>query len=288
MTDHDALLAAILAAPDDDTPRKVYADYLEERDGDVPCGRCGGDGDLRINSMGYGNQDCRVCSGSGRVPNGYAERAEFVRVQCELARLSRWPCGGYYCDEAIGHVDCEDPTGDKAAALRKRDQELWPQVVPTFDVPADWLVDVHRRGTDRSAVVRRGFIDEVSLTLAAFVGGPCGQCGNHYDNHRLGLPAPENCPDCSGTGRVGGLAERLFRAHPVTKVVISDAVIHPSGGNDTYYVGGLGMFPSEYWRRLDNHRSRSAASAALNDVCVAYGRSLAGLPPLARPKAVAT
>ena len=46
MTDRDALYRAILAHPDDDTPRLVYADWLEE--------------------------------------NGRAEEAEFIRVECRL------------------------------------------------------------------------------------------------------------------------------------------------------------------------------------------------------------
>jgi uncharacterized protein (TIGR02996 family) len=48
MTDEPALLAAIAARPDDDTPRLVYADWLDD--------------------------------------HGAAERAEFIRVQCVLAR----------------------------------------------------------------------------------------------------------------------------------------------------------------------------------------------------------
>ena len=48
MTDAVALLVAIRAAPDDDAPRLVYADWLDE--------------------------------------HGQPERAEFIRVQCELAR----------------------------------------------------------------------------------------------------------------------------------------------------------------------------------------------------------
>lgn len=47
MTDHDALLAAIIANPDDDTVRLVYADWLDE--------------------------------------NGQGERAEFIRVQVALS-----------------------------------------------------------------------------------------------------------------------------------------------------------------------------------------------------------
>ncbi len=48
----DNFLRQIVENPDDDTPRLVYADWLEE--------------------------------------NGESERAEFIRVQCEKARLPRW------------------------------------------------------------------------------------------------------------------------------------------------------------------------------------------------------
>lgn len=50
MTDGEALLAAIIANPDDDTPRLVYADWLEE--------------------------------------NGQGERAEFIRVQIAQAAIA--------------------------------------------------------------------------------------------------------------------------------------------------------------------------------------------------------
>src|SRR5262245_74448 len=49
MNDHDHLLRAVLAAPDDDHLRLAFADWFEE--------------------------------------NGDAERAEFIRVQCRLAAL---------------------------------------------------------------------------------------------------------------------------------------------------------------------------------------------------------
>jgi uncharacterized protein (TIGR02996 family) len=52
MTDHDALLRAICEHPDDDTPRLIFADFLEE--------------------------------------NGDADRAAFVRAQVELARTPAW------------------------------------------------------------------------------------------------------------------------------------------------------------------------------------------------------
>jgi uncharacterized protein (TIGR02996 family) len=52
MTAGEALLREILARPEDDAPRLVYADWLDE--------------------------------------HGEAARAEFIRVQCELARLEEW------------------------------------------------------------------------------------------------------------------------------------------------------------------------------------------------------
>ncbi|MBY0456405.1 MAG: TIGR02996 domain-containing protein, partial [Gemmataceae bacterium] len=51
LSDRDALLAAIRANPDEDTPRLAFADWLDE----------------------HGDEADRA-------------RAEFIRVQCELAR----------------------------------------------------------------------------------------------------------------------------------------------------------------------------------------------------------
>lgn len=53
LSQHEAFLRAIFDAPDDDTPRLVYADFLQE--------------------------------------NGEEDRAEFIRVQCELAAI--WQSG---------------------------------------------------------------------------------------------------------------------------------------------------------------------------------------------------
>src|SRR5215471_15158597 len=52
MSDEKALLAAVWEYPHEDTPRLVYADWLQE--------------------------------------NGQPERAEFIRVQCEMWRIDPW------------------------------------------------------------------------------------------------------------------------------------------------------------------------------------------------------
>src|SRR6476659_1135869 len=85
MSDESALLAAIRAAPEDDAPRLVYADWLDE--------------------------------------HGQPERAEFIRVQIELARRD-------------------------APALRRRQAELLAEHHDAFAGPlaAPGLRYVFRRG----------------------------------------------------------------------------------------------------------------------------------------------
>lgn len=89
MNDHDAFIAAICAKPDDDLPRLIFADWLDDR--------------------------------------GEHERAEFIRVQCELESLEAgfqkqvdalpWPNGMGMKVSAIQinpHID----------ALRRREREF--------------------------------------------------------------------------------------------------------------------------------------------------------------------
>lgn len=179
---------------------------------------------------------------------GQADRAEFIRVQCELERReAKRP-------RAVPMTPENDALWDELLKLRGRQSALW-----TGRRAAEWWPDLraavtlHRRYRTVSqppgttlAVVTRGFVTEIRLPLAAFLAH----------------------------------ARDLFSRHPITAVVISDAVIHPSGGNDTYYLGGLGRFPKEHWRRLDGLPSVRAVQDAVSGVCVHWGRSLAGLPPL--------
>jgi uncharacterized protein (TIGR02996 family) len=98
----EALLRAIFDAPEDDAPRLIYADWLEER--------------------------------------GDADRAEFIRVQCELARLP--------------------PDDEGRAGLEARERSLLE------DHSVDWSAPLFGMGTAR--VFRRGFVDEVTMSVTAF------------------------------------------------------------------------------------------------------------------------
>src|SRR5262245_14016045 len=74
MSDRAALIGAVLDHPADDTPRLVFADWLEEND--------------------------------------QPERAEFIRVQIELAKLPK------------AQRDASKP-GKRAAALLKKHKAAW-------------------------------------------------------------------------------------------------------------------------------------------------------------------
>lgn len=134
MNDRAAFLAAIIAEPENDLPRLIYADYLDER--------------------------------------GESERAEFIRVQCELARLP----GCSSCDVSPGirryattdgnwiEDDCNVCGGtglnesDHAIALRRRERELLTPVNAAF-----WAANLPCPGCEEHGTVwHRGFVSEIT------------------------------------------------------------------------------------------------------------------------------
>jgi uncharacterized protein (TIGR02996 family) len=172
-------------------------------------------------------------------PRATRARAEFVRLQIAVTRSRNERVRRRLGRKAEGVL-----LGN-AVTFRG-----WPDVVDLLDGWGLWLSCDHGKyavtGTGRGRVsYARGFPATLTLPLAAFVADP------------------------ARVGRITGL----------TGVVISDATIFPSGGNDTYYVGNLGAFPREYWRRLGNLPSRSAALAALSAAALSLARSATGLDP---------
>jgi len=176
--------------------------------------------------------------------HGQSERAEFIRAQVWLA--ANPSCGGCTGREWQHGRPCDEC--DQREELRRREQTLlglyWPEW--SGEIMARWHCD--NLWTPKPSPVphhgyTRGHVSAITLPLATFT----------------------------------ETARELFSRHPITCVVITDATIFPSGGNDTYYLGGLGRFPKEYWRRLDGLSSRRAVLDAVSAVCIGWGRSLAGL-----------
>ena len=118
-SEHESLLRAVLYDPDDDAPRLIYADYLDERD------------------------DCLM--------------AEFIRLQIAIYRGTDREydcpeCGGYTTHRLIPFslikelCDRCNATGKLVGRtpLVKRDQELWEQIKTRFNVPYATSIRVER------------------------------------------------------------------------------------------------------------------------------------------------
>lgn len=189
MTDDlTALLAAIITRPADDTPRLAFADALDDR---------GEPGD--------------------------AERAEFVRVQVELAGLE--------CHHAGAGTDGEPVPWCRRCVLMRRERELWVAAhygtdwfdrwTPTLGDPTGTSVPVAR--------FVRGFVEWLILPAADWLA--------HADSLVWRPGQTEPCPHCEGGERLAvarafGVSCRLCSAtgsvpvpcpataQPVTRVTL--------------------------------------------------------------------
>lgn len=274
MDDDPALLAAILADPADDTPRLVYADWLDEHAADpVPCGcggkpvptpvttghrcpLCGGRAVWRRgvhfeHQMRCVSDTCRmpawepgetvtigkrcgVCSGSGSVIDRgpRQDRAEFIRVQVELAKLGKQPACECQTGPAIHgcpKAKWENLKKREDALLTARGREWSREVAAALGVDCSRGVrrlsaaDIREAGlsgdnwygvepADGWAVglthlwqFARGFPFSVRVpTLAEVIGDrDCPRCeGRGATRHWFTQELTETCKTCSGLGRV--------------------------------------------------------------------------------------
>ncbi len=263
LTNEEALLRTVLENPNDDAPRLVLADYLEER--------------------------------------GDESRAEFIRVQIELAKYEA------YCDVVDRYPI---PRSDRLDALRRRERALLDEPRNFCNWVPLWLhqgsgVGIRRGpgtsieftgGLAQSLEFRRGFPSHVTLTLDALCGATCerttrgSQCSG--GEIRLLSGAIANCPRCRGTGRTEGIARELFSRCPIESLTISDKEANAgfwyNADRPEPYVGGLpeSELPYDLWRLLDGvpdgdrtkrFDSPTAAHAAMSAAVVQWGRGLVGL-----------
>lgn len=269
MSDEVALLRAVAARPDDDTPRLVYADWLDDNAGTIDCPKCGGSGYqpptaadflfvrervgpdghvTRYVEMGPVNfrppPKCDRCRGTGAVADGRAARAEFIRVQVELARSFPDLDSPCMCKAVEDKFHCPRCMAwDESESLRERERRLWGSwpdrddqrtyfhnLLGGGDPPTEWVILPGSMASNamgqRAAVVRRGFVDEVRLSLAALVGGACPRCEGRTWWHRDGreddprdVGGPMDCEACGMTGRTPGLAPALGRVVGLRAVV---------------------------------------------------------------------
>lgn len=240
MTDEQGLLAAICAYPDDDTPRMVFADWLEE--------------------------------------NGQSERAEFIRVQVELSRTrtqcdpncigrSRLSdkCGSYVDVKTMKPVPCQDCWRE----LRQRERELL-RIVWFSVYESDPLQHFVCSGVSFDLAMmprvefRRGFIESVTCSWSDWLRHwatfawrpawkhevPCSFTGDKKERYDLryfsiewgpckdgkvwvstehersdtggiegGTNFGRDCPKCKGTGRIKHTMP--VSVQPIDRVVLT-------------------------------------------------------------------
>ena len=247
----EGLLRAILEEPGDDALRLIYADWLED--------------------------------------HGDAARGEFIRVQCELAKI-----GGLHPP-----ADDEDRAIiRRAKALRRCERELLERWVEYW-IPAalgqttgvatapDGCQRVYF-GPDSWCVFRRGSVAEVRLPLASWRGEPCPTCRGRCS---VRMPISTRCGTCRGSGVVNRCGPSIVRAAPVERVVLSDRepLASPSGRQWFWYQhtggasGGSSLppalfdllpgepLPSTYFL-CKSYPTRQAAEGALSPALIAWAK----------------
>ena len=189
-SDEQALMSAILADPADDTPRLQLADWLEEQ--------------------------------------GDADRAEFIRVQCELAK---WDTP-IPMQDVITLDDGRRYEFKPTASLRRREWELWDSDkihchLSVGNVPLGLslrAIPLEDCIPPMLGIVRRGLVAEVHTTLRGWMGGKCEQCEfveasgyaqTDFYSHRPG----GICKLCNGSGTMPGHGPAIVSRHPVERVV---------------------------------------------------------------------
>jgi uncharacterized protein (TIGR02996 family) len=181
------LFRAIVEDPSDDVPRLLLADVLEEA--------------------------------------GEGERAEFIRVQCELAKFAPRLAARLYHEQQKRQGKACDVLGCHWCFLRRRERELFAEAYPALTSglpgePVDYLVEglsCRRRFGDRTAIFtfRRGFVASGNLACADWCGAecPCYWTEQNSDG---------TCSRCHGAKRTGGHGPALVLAAPIEDVTLKD------------------------------------------------------------------
>jgi uncharacterized protein (TIGR02996 family) len=238
-----AFTRAICENPADDTVRLVYADWLEE--------------------------------------HGEPERAEFVRVQVEIANR-----GLIYCQRALPSgltayhlLDWHRFTKNcrcEGCSLRRREYKASRRFCVW-----DWCDGIPRGARN---VYRRGFVSQISLPCAAFLTHAAAIFAAHpvtevtlTDKRPLELDLSEPYANWPLTVRWFRGAEHTVGDPEVLPSETLPAEIFDFLPDSETYRTNPAFFNKGY---MGDYESEPIALAAASVACVAYGRKLVNLPPL--------
>ena len=250
MTDGERLHRRILECPEDDAPRLIYSDWLEE--------------------------------------NGEEERAKFIRVQIELVHYIKELRAGRAKGRQMvgwtdGHLkDLYREVGNLWVSCR---DSVCGGVLPV-DCVSIYESD-NRFGVD--TVVSRGFVESVSMTCEQFCGGPCHHCHGARSCNQCGGTGHIEGVARELFERHPLTTVRLIDKSPLVTQRINvrhygwhtTANFVRESGSIPQEIMDL-MERGDYW--VNQYRrwfvTEAAALDAISAACVAHGRKLAGLPTL--------
>lgn len=224
---YEQAMQDIIENPADDSVRMIYADWLEE--------------------------------------HGQAERGEFIRVQCDLAKWKgkdedHCPECGEHWQYRVGAgwdewSDCKNDhrwCSQKHRDLSRRERELlaehwtdWYTPWPTTEsIHCTNLAGDRYPNKDGLVTFRRGFVAEVRCRLTDWIGEECEHCRGRRVIQRAVPPAygssiefrEERCPFCHGIGRTNAHGPVIVKSQPVEKVATEKKPANYSGDYDSPWV----------------------------------------------------
>lgn len=200
--EEEEFLKAIRLNPADDTARLVYADWLDEHADPPPCPKCKGTGlrpkvlasdanDYSCSKCGeksnmYGHwrpnsgwacepPECKECKGSRAIPTTNSDRAEYIRLQCELRKypkqanwleqmpVDQWKGGGEE-GELLRRLAPLVKRNTELEKLHVRDCATWSREFISSIFGVGWI----NTSANWQWFWSRGFISEIHLPTESF------------------------------------------------------------------------------------------------------------------------
>jgi uncharacterized protein (TIGR02996 family) len=269
MDERSALLAEILAHPESDLPRLVYADFIEQYDGEI-------------------------------------ERAEFIRLQCQIAELqAHCSCGACVrlrggdqhtngpCAVDRFRVEMPDGSFRRTDLIRRETGLLTAYAMDWFEPTnsgPDFLVSRQRPepiGFSAAVRVSRGFIAEVRGPMEWLMGVECDLClddagpGRTYTRSPGGVLCTGAICPCKGTGRTPGHLLEIVNSQPVQFVGVTDEGILWERSPAEWVLAGRHPFDTindDIWNMFSDpdvwpYPTKADSERALSDALLKWART---------------
>lgn len=275
MTEQQALLASVITSPDDDTPRLVYADFLQDQPTHTNCTVCRGTGILLMGGRGNGDTftpsyktKCSYCDGDGKVPSPDRKLGEYIKLSLELYIHKKLMTPRK--DEKIKEIEYRNDMQhifpdsykwyQRGIELREQINTIWLQA--REHISFSFLLEKKYANAFSPFEVDRGFINSITCTASQFLSvcdkliwhpSIIDKCENCKGNGFIAYHSEGECLECGHSGVIGtGRIARPcpFTAHPVREVGITDPLTTYSRFGDFKRPHDKDFWVSDKWKGI--------------------------------------